>query len=97
MILILVQIVGVQVFKTHLFLSPVVFLGVPVGNKFLFASENTLVQNQWPGSVVELLGPHSLATKVGEEHKYANLGTVSRAKVSSDFKSWVVLSWSFIL
>lgn len=61
-----------QVFKTNLFLNPVVCLGERDGNKFLFANENTLVHNAWPASVAKLLGSHSLTTKVGEEHKYAS-------------------------
>lgn len=66
-----------QVFKTHLFLKPVVLLAVPDGNKFLFANENTLVQNAWPASAAKLLGSHSLASIVGEEHKYVSCHSFS--------------------
>lgn len=45
-------------------------LSAPDGNKFLFAQENKLVQNSWPASVAKMLGKHSLALKVGDEHKY---------------------------
>jgi hypothetical protein len=53
-----------QVFKTHVFFSPVVFLGPPKGNKFLFSNENNLVQVSWPSPVIKLLGRGSISTKV---------------------------------
>ncbi|KAH9544170.1 hypothetical protein CY35_13G104300 [Sphagnum magellanicum] len=58
-----------QVFKTHALFSPLVFLGPPKGNKFLFSNENNLVQAKLPSPMVKLLGRSSIATKVGEEHK----------------------------
>lgn len=62
-------VVTAQTFTTHLFFDPAVSLSVPDGNKFLFANENKLVQNAWPTSVAKLLGKHSLAMKVGEDHR----------------------------
>jgi cytochrome P450 family 26 subfamily A len=59
----------VQVFKTHLLLSPAVSLGAPEGNKFLFSSEYKLVQASWPRSVRRLLGRGSILLKMGKEHK----------------------------
>jgi cytochrome P450 family 26 subfamily A len=58
------------VFKTHVLFSPVVFMALVEGNKFLFSNENNLVQASWPSPVIKLLGRSSIATKVGEEHKY---------------------------
>ncbi|CAK9232082.1 unnamed protein product [Sphagnum troendelagicum] len=58
-----------QVFKTHVLFSPLVFLGPPEGNKFLFSNENNLVQASWPSSIHKLLGRHSIMVKIGEEHK----------------------------
>ncbi|CAK9238648.1 unnamed protein product [Sphagnum jensenii] len=58
-----------QVFKTHVLFSPLVFLGPPEGNKFLFSNENNLVQTSWPSPTRKLLGHNSIAAKVGEEHK----------------------------
>jgi hypothetical protein len=58
------------VFKTHVLFSPLVFLGPPKGNKFLFSNENNLVQASWPSPVLKLLGRDNISTKVGEEHKY---------------------------
>jgi cytochrome P450 len=58
-----------QVFKTHALFSPLVFLGPPKGNKFLFSNENNLVQAKLPSPMVKLLGRSSIAIKVGEEHK----------------------------
>ncbi|CAK9883310.1 unnamed protein product [Sphagnum jensenii] len=58
-----------QVFKTHVLFSPLVFLGPPEGNKFLFSNENNLVQASWPSSIHKLLGHDSIMTKIGEEHK----------------------------
>jgi len=59
-----------QVFKTHVLFSPLVFLGPPEGNKFLFSNENNLVQTSWPSPTCKLLGRNSISAKVGEEHKY---------------------------
>ncbi|CAM6037136.1 unnamed protein product [Sphagnum compactum] len=58
-----------QVFKTHVLFSPLVFLGSPEGNKFLFSNENKLVQGSWPSSMHKLLGHGSIVMKKGEEHK----------------------------
>ncbi|XP_024362776.1 cytochrome P450 716B1 [Physcomitrium patens] len=60
-----------ETFKTHILFNPTVSVAAPDGNKFLFANENKLVQNHWPPSVSRLLGEHSMATKVGEEHRRA--------------------------
>lgn len=60
----------VQVFKTHLLFNPTVSVPAPEGNKFLFANENKLVHSAWPASVAKLLGPGSLVTKTGDDHKY---------------------------
>jgi len=59
----------VQVFKTHLLLSPAVSLGAPEGNKFLFSSEYKLVQSSWPASITRLLGCGSILFKTSKEHK----------------------------
>ncbi len=59
----------VQVFKTHLLLSPAVSLGAPEGNKFLFSSEYKLVQSSWPPSIKRLVGHGSILFKTGKEHK----------------------------
>jgi cytochrome P450 family 26 subfamily A len=59
----------VQVFKTHLLLSPAVSLGAPEGNKFLFSNEYKLVQASWPWNVTRLLGHGSILLKTGKEHK----------------------------
>ena len=67
--LMLASVVIAQTFTTHLLFEPAVSVGAPDGNKFLFANENKLVQNSWPSPVVKLLGKHSLAIKVGDEHK----------------------------
>ena len=58
-----------QTFTTHLLFEPSVSVGAPDGNKFLFANEDKLVQNSWPLSVAKLLGKHSIAVKVGDDHK----------------------------
>ncbi|KAH8952809.1 hypothetical protein BDL97_09G104800 [Sphagnum fallax] len=58
-----------QVFKTHVLFSPLVFLGPPEGNKFLFSNENNLVQASWPSSIHKLLGHNNIMVKIGEEHK----------------------------
>jgi hypothetical protein len=55
-----------QTFTTHLIFDPVVSVGAPDRNKFLFAKENKLV---WPTSLAKLLGKHSLNLKAGDEHK----------------------------
>jgi cytochrome P450 family 26 subfamily A len=59
----------VQVFKTHLLLSPAVSLGAPEGNKFLFSNEYKLVQSSWPSSIKRLVGRGSIFFKTGKEHK----------------------------
>jgi len=59
----------VQVFKTHLLLSPAVSLGVLEGNKFLFSNEYKLVQGSWPRSATRLFGRGSILSKTGKEHK----------------------------
>ncbi|CAM6059987.1 unnamed protein product [Sphagnum tenellum] len=58
-----------QVFKTHVLFSPLMFMGPPEGNKFLFSNENNLVQASWPSSIHKLLGRDKIMTKIGEEHK----------------------------
>jgi cytochrome P450 len=62
----------VQVFKTHLLLSPAVSLGAPEGNKFLFSNEYKLVQSSWPRSATRLFGRGSILSKTGKEHKQAH-------------------------
>jgi hypothetical protein len=59
----------IQVFKTHLLLSPAVCLDAPEGNKFLFSSEYKLVQSSWPPSIRRLMGRGSIFFKTGKEHK----------------------------
>ena len=59
-----------QVFKTHLFLDPVVSVGGADGNKFLFSNENKLVQNSWPPSMIKILGKDTIINQVGERHRY---------------------------
>ncbi|KAG0607674.1 hypothetical protein M758_8G047100 [Ceratodon purpureus] len=58
-----------EVFKTHLFLDPVVSVGGADGNKFLFSNENKLVQNSWPPSMIKILGKDTIINQVGERHR----------------------------
>ncbi|KAL2632372.1 hypothetical protein R1flu_017058 [Riccia fluitans] len=58
-----------EFFKSHLLGSPTVIMDHPAGNKFLFQNEGRLLENNWPWQVRKLLGPDSIAMKVGEEHK----------------------------
>lgn len=63
-----IKLYGGVVFKTHLFGSPTAILYSPLGNRFLFSNENTLVQSTWPSSLNRLFG-NSLLSKVGDEAK----------------------------
>ncbi len=58
-----------EVFKTHLFGNPTVFLMGAEANKFLFTNENKYFNSTWPKSTKQLLGSCSLSVQQGGEHQ----------------------------
>eukprot|EP00250_Pteridium_aquilinum_P017170 c23488_g1_i1 orf=130-1626(+) len=58
-----------EIFKTNLVLDPTVIPANPAGNKMIFTNENKLVNVSWPGSVIAVLGQHSLIALKGDEAK----------------------------
>lgn len=58
-----------DVFRTHLFGAPTVFLAGADANRWIFAGENDYLQNRWAAPVRRLLGPRSLSMIAGEEHR----------------------------
>ncbi|KAL3675998.1 hypothetical protein R1sor_025946 [Riccia sorocarpa] len=59
----------VQVFKVRFMGNWVVMLEQPEGNKFIFQTEGTLNHIFWPSKTFDLLGPDSVDTMSGEQHK----------------------------
>ncbi|KAJ7556143.1 hypothetical protein O6H91_05G070900 [Diphasiastrum complanatum] len=59
-----------EVFRISLFGEETISFPAPSGNKFLFASENSLVFNRWPNPMVALLGNHSVSVLTGDDHKH---------------------------
>jgi len=57
-----------EIFKTNLFLQPVVMLNGVAGNKFLFSNENRLVETWWPDFVNRIF-PSAVETSPKEEAK----------------------------
>ncbi|MFB6276563.1 MAG: cytochrome P450 [Halothece sp.] len=58
-----------SVFKTRLFGKPTIVFKGAEANRFVFNNENKYFISTWPQSTRILLGPLSLATQTGHEHK----------------------------
>jgi retinoid hydroxylase len=57
------------IFHARLFGKPTVFMHGAEANRWIFAGEGKLLENEWPPTVRKLLGPTSLSLITGDEHK----------------------------
>ncbi len=58
-----------DVFRSHVFGKPTVYLVGPEANRWLLMNEGREVEVFWPGTVQRLLGPGSLSNLHGDEHR----------------------------
>jgi retinoid hydroxylase len=58
-----------DVFRTHIFGRPMIYLLGPEANRWLLMNEGREVEVSWPPTVERLLGPGSLSNLHGDEHR----------------------------
>jgi len=58
-----------DVFRTHIFGRPAIYLLGPEANRWLLMNEGRDVEVYWPSTVERLLGPGSLSNLHGDEHR----------------------------